>query len=90
MCYNLKWPFFKLRLCVRIFTFSRQCLGFETTLRLTKVEETFVYNTRGPTRKDQDFSVAETSLNRYNLRANAPKRRTHINSFLSERKKRRA
>ena len=42
--------------------FSRQCLGFETTLRLTKVEETFVYNTRGPTRKDQDFSVSDTQL----------------------------
>ena len=39
--------------------FSRQCLGFETTLRLTKVEETFVYNTRGPTR---NFSVAEIQL----------------------------
>lgn len=47
----------KLHLCVRIFTFARQCCGFETTLRVTKVEETFVYNTRGSRRKDQNFSV---------------------------------
>lgn len=48
--------------------FSRQCLGFETMLRLTKVEETFVYNTRGRRRKDQDFTVAETQLKQTELK----------------------
>lgn len=53
----------KLLLSVRIFMFARQCLGFETTLRATKVEETFVYNTRGLKRKDRDFSIARSPVN---------------------------
>lgn len=43
-------------MCTDIYV-CQTMLWFETTLRVTKVEETFVYNTRGLRRKDQNSSV---------------------------------